>query len=153
MLDINDFNAKQIVVSFCNDGEKIGVNNDNIVIKDKDGNVKCQATCYRIFTVFIVGQTSITTALIDRAKKFNFSIVLFTTTFRILEVIGFRRDANTLLHRKQNAYNDLLLAKYITVNKIHNQKNLLKEIRGEKRSRQILHKNALGISGKNIPSR
>lgn len=129
MLDINDFRAKQLIVCFCNDGEKISVNNDNIVVKDKDAEIKCQATCYRIFSVFIVGQTSITTALIDRAKKFNFSIVLFTTTFRILEVIGFRRDANTLLHRKQYEYQGLDLAKYVVINKINNQRSLLNGIR------------------------
>ncbi len=131
MLEITDFIEKQIILVYARDGDKISVLNDNILIKDLEGKIKCHATCYRLFAIFIIGQTTLTTALIDRAKKFGFEIILFTSTFRIYEVIGFRRDANMLLHRKQYEYNSMEIAKHLTKNKIINQASLLRKIRGK----------------------
>jgi CRISPR-associated protein Cas1 len=129
MLDVNDFEMKQIIVAFFNNGDTVCFRNDNLLIKGKDGTIKCQATCYRLFAVFIVGHTSLTTVLIERAKKFGFIIVLFTASFRIYEVIGFRRDANILLHKKQYEYQSLAIAKQITMNKINNQRAVLMQNR------------------------
>lgn len=125
MLEISDFKAKQIIVSFCNDGDKIKIQNDNVLIIDKDGEIKCQCTCYRLFSIFVVGNTTLTSVLIERAKKFGFTIVLFTSSFRVYEVIGFRRDANILLHRKQYEYDSLDIAKHLIRNKISNQLTIL----------------------------
>lgn len=121
MLEVSDFLAKQIVVAFCVDGDKIKIQNDNVLIITADGEVKCQVTCYRLFSIFIIGSTTLTTVLIERAKKFGFTIVLFSPSFRVNEVIGFRREANTILHKKQYDYQGLDIAKYIVSNKIENQ--------------------------------
>lgn len=129
MLDINDFGMKQVIVVFFNEGDCISFRNDNIIVKNKEGEVKCQATCYRLFAIFAVGHTTITTGIIEKAKKFGFVIVFFTATFRIYEVIGFKRDANILLHKKQYEYNSLALAKHITKNKIINQHAVLMRMR------------------------
>jgi len=131
MLDIKDFDAKQIIIALCSYGEKIQIQNDNIVIRDSEGKIKCQATCYRLFSIFVIGQTSITTALIDRSKKFGFSIVFFTMSFKVYEVIGFKRDSNTLLRMKQYSYDSLNIAKHIIINKIDNQKNLISLFRNK----------------------
>lgn len=60
-MTINDFSKKQILFAFLNLGEKLSFKNDNIIIKDKNGKVKHQSTCYRLFAVFIVGHITITT--------------------------------------------------------------------------------------------
>ncbi len=125
MLEISDFKAKQIIVAFSSDGDKIKIQNDNVLIIDKDGEIKCQCTCYRLFSIFIIGNTTLTSVLIERAKKFGFTIVLFTASFRVYEVIGFRRDANFLLHRRQYEYDSLDIAKHLIKNKIANQKAIL----------------------------
>lgn len=129
MLDVKDFEMKQIIIAFFNNGDSLCFRNDNIIIKDKEGKIKCQATCYRLFAVFVVGHTTITTALIERARKFGFVLVLFTASFRIYEVIGFKREANILLHKKQYEYNSLDIAKHLTMNKINNQKAVLMRVR------------------------
>ena len=82
MLDRPDFVKKQIIVMFANRGEKISFRNDNVIISDKDGKVKYQITCYLIFILFVVGDTSITTGIIRRAKKFDFVICLMTQSFK-----------------------------------------------------------------------
>ena len=125
MLEISDFLAKQIIVAFCNEGDKIKIQNDNGLIIDKNGEIRCQSTCYRLFSIFVIGNTTLTSVLIERSKKFGFTIVLFKSSFRIYEVIGFRRDANFLLHRKQYGYESLDIAKHLIQNKIRNQRAVL----------------------------
>ena len=60
MLNANDFGKKQIIFLFTNAGEKLSFSNDNIVVKDRDGKVKHQSTCYRLFMVCVIGNISIT---------------------------------------------------------------------------------------------
>ncbi len=116
---------------FTNQGEKLSFSNDNVVVKDKEGKIKHQSTCYRLFMVCVVGNVSITSGLIQRSKKFGFSICLMTTTFRVYDVIGARMEGNTLLHRRQYEYDGNDIGCYIEKNKIKNQANTLRIIRAK----------------------
>lgn len=131
MLSANDFKRKQIIFLLTNVGEKLSFSNDNIVIKDKDGKIKYQSTCYRLFMVCVVGNISITSGLIMRSKKFGFSICLMTTTFKVYEIIGARMEGNTLLRRHQYEYTENDIGRKIEQNKIFNQKNALQKIRSK----------------------
>ena len=101
MFTAPDFSKKQIVFVLFNEGEKLAFSNDNLVVKDSFGKVKFQCTCYRLFIIFAVGHTSITSALIQKAQKFGFYIALMTPGFRLYSIIGAQKDGNTLLHKKQ----------------------------------------------------
>lgn len=81
--------------------------------------------------VCVVGNVSITSGLIQRSKKFGFSICLMTTTFRVYDVIGARMEGNTLLHRRQYEYDGNDIGCYIEKNKIKNQANTLRIIRAK----------------------
>ena len=131
MLSANDFKRKQIIFLLTNTGEKLSFSNDNIVVKDKDGKIKYQSTCYRLFMVCVVGNISITSGLIMRSKKFGFSICLMTTTFKVYEIIGARMEGNTLLRRHQYEYTENDIGRKIEQNKIFNQKNALQKIRSK----------------------
>ena len=63
MLNANDFSKKQIIFLIPKDGDKLTFSNDNIVVKDKNGKIKYQSTCYRLFMLCIVGNVSITSGL------------------------------------------------------------------------------------------
>ena len=95
MLNANDFKKKQIVFLFTNEGDKLSFLNDNIIVKNKEGGIKYQSTCYRLFMICVVGNISITSGLIQRSKKFGFSICLMTTTFKVYEKLGARMEGNT----------------------------------------------------------
>ena len=99
------------------------------VIKNKDGTIKYQMTCYRIFAVFIIGEISITSGLIRRARKFEFVLCLMTSSFRVYSIIGNRMEGNTMLHHKQYEYDGDDLARFIVLNKIKNQKKVLGNLR------------------------
>lgn len=131
MLTAPDFSKKQIVFVMFNEGEKMALSNSNLVVKSADGKVKLQITCYRLFLVFAVGHCSITSALIQEAKKFGFFIALMTPGFRTYALIGAEKEGNSLLHKKQYSYDSLELAKHITSNKITNQIAELRMVRSK----------------------
>lgn len=129
MFTAPDFSKKQIVFVLFNEGEKMCFSNDNLVVKDSNGKIKFQCTCYRIFIVFAVGHTSLTTAVIQKAQKFGFFIALLTSGFKLYSVIGAIKEGNTLLKRKQYEYNGLDIAKRLIENKITNQMYELQSVR------------------------
>lgn len=131
MLNANDFKKKQIIFLFTNEGDKLSFLNDNIIVKNKEGGIKYQSTCYRLFMICVVGNISITSGLIQRSKKFGFSICLMTTTFKMYEILGARMEGNTLLRKHQYEYEENDIGRKIEQNKIKNQSQILKNIRGK----------------------
>ena len=129
MITAPDFNKKQIVFVLFNEGEKMALSNSNLIVKDSDGKIKFQISCYRLFLVFAVGHCSVTSALIQDAKKFGFFIALMTPGFRLYQILGAEKEGNTLLRKKQYEYKSLDIAKHITENKINNQLYELKSVR------------------------
>lgn len=137
MLSANDFSKKQIVFVFCNEGEKLNILNDNLVIKTKEGKVKYQISCYRLFVVYVVGTTSISTVFIQKAKKFGFAIALYNYGLRPYQLFGLKNEGNTLLRQKQYQYQSLDLARYLVKNKIANQRALLMKKRNKDKDYKI----------------
>ena len=134
--EFHGFCKKQIVFVFFNQGEKLSFSNDNFVVRTAEGKIKFQCTCYRLFLVFAIGHGSITSGLIQRSRKFGFSIVMMTQSMRPYQVIGFNLEGNTVLRKAQYDYSGLDLAKHITKNKILNQSLALQKLR-VKNDRQI----------------
>ena len=129
MLSANDFKKKQVIFLMTNIGDKLSFSNDNVIVKDKEGKIKFQSTCYRLFMLCVVGNISITSGLIQRSKKFGFSICLMSTTFKVYDVIGARMEGNTLLRKHQYQYDSNDIGRLIEQNKIKNQAQVLKNIR------------------------
>lgn len=122
MITAPDFQKKQIVVVFFNDGEKMSILNDNLIVKDKNGKVKLQCTCYRLFLVFAIGSFSITSVVVQRAKKFGFFIACMTSGFRLYDVIGAYKEGNILLKSRQYKYKGNDIGLHIIKNKVLNQR-------------------------------
>lgn len=137
MITAPDFNKKQIVFVFFNEGEKLSFKNDNLIVSDAQGKTKLQCTCYRLFLVYAVGSFTITSGLVQRAEKFGFSIALFTSGFRLYGMIGSKKDGNTMLREKQYTCEDIGIAKHIIKNKIACQYGMLKGVR--RKSEELKH--------------
>lgn len=129
MIDKTDFVKKQIVFYFPSQGDKMTFQNDNLVIKDKDKKTKFQATCYRIFLVFVIGDTTITTGILSRAKRFGFSLCLMNRNMKMYQFIGARMEGNTVLRKRQYEYQEMEIGRYITLNKVMNQRAALANFR------------------------
>lgn len=129
MMSTRDFEYKQIAFVFTSKGEKISFKNDNLVVSDCEGNIKHQSTCYRLFLLFICGDSCITSGLLDRASKFGFNIVLMSPNLRITKIIPTKAEGNVLLRKRQYSYDKNDIAAYVISNKIHNQNIQLKKRR------------------------
>ena len=129
MMSTRDFEYKQIAFVFTTDGEKISFKNDNLIVTDKDGKVKHQSTCYRLFALFICGDFCLTSGVLERSKKFGFTIVFMTPNLRITSIMPAKAEGNVLLRKKQYAYDKTEIASHVIANKIHNQTFLLKKRR------------------------
>ncbi|MGN1280549.1 MAG: type V CRISPR-associated endonuclease Cas1 [Succinivibrio sp.] len=129
MMTLPEFEKKQIIFVFLSQGEKISFNNDNLVVKDKDGVIKLQTTCFRIFMLCVIGSFTLTSGIIQRSHKFGFPIFLMTASMRVYDKLGSKMEGNVILRRKQYCYQSLDLAKFIIKNKLCSQLALLKTIR------------------------
>ena len=135
MLSSPDFKEKQIILALLSHGDKLSFKNDNIIVTDKDKNIKHQSSCYRIFSLFVVGHLTVTTGLLQRAKRFGFSIVFMNHSLKPYAFWNASAEGNVLLRRKQYAYSSQDIAKKLVHNKIFNQIKILQKIR--KREDQI----------------
>lgn len=131
MMSTKDFEHKQVIFAMLNEGEKISFKNDNIVIRREDNSIKLQSTCYRLFVLFIAGHFSLTSGLMERARKFSFTIVFLNYYMRPYAVLPAKAEGNVILRRTQYYYDDFDVGAYIISNKIHNQNFLLKKIRNK----------------------
>ena len=129
MLSFPDFKEKKIVILFPRDGEKCSFKNDNLIVKDGDDKIILQTTCYSILALWIVGDTTITTGLLGRSKKFAFPVYLLSYNYRLIGFWNAGVEGNVLLRKIQYEYTDLGIARRIVQNKIHNQIEVLKSIR------------------------
>lgn len=130
-MSTKDFEHKQVIFAMLNEGEKISFKNDNIVIRREDDSIKLQSTCYRLFVLFIAGHFSLTSGLMERARKFSFTIVFLNYYMRPYAVLPAKAEGNVILRRTQYYYDDFDIGAYIISNKIHNQSHLLKKIRNK----------------------
>ncbi len=122
---------KQILCVFTSRGEKLSFKNDNIIVQDEDKKIKYQSTCYRLFTLFIIGHTTLTSGLIQRAKKFQFSIILMGHNLKPYATLNSPTEGNVILRAKQYNYNQTTIAQHIVKNKLQTQKQTLKRIRSK----------------------
>lgn len=131
MMSTRDFEHKQIIFAMLNEGEKISFKNDNLVIRREDNSIKLQSTCYRLFVLFIAGHFSLTSGLMEKARKFSFTIVFLNYYMRPYAILPAKAEGNVILRRTQYYYEDFDIGAYIISNKIHNQNFLLKKIRNK----------------------
>jgi CRISPR-associated protein Cas1 len=130
MLSAPDFKHKQIIFAMLSHGEKLSFKNDNIIISNENG-IRYQSTCYKLFAVFVVGHITITTGLLQRAKKFGFSIVLMTHGLSPYGQWFAKAEGNVVLRKKQYNYQRFDIAQHIVANKIASQLAMLRRRRNK----------------------
>lgn len=130
MLTLPDFKQKQILFIQTNSNfkNKIRFYNENIVFL-KNNEVINKISCHRVFSVFVIGNLSITTELIRQSKNFGISLFFLKPNFNLYAHINSVAEGNYLLRMKQYSLNEseeLNISKKILLNKIKNQLIILK---------------------------
>ncbi len=131
MLSAPDFEQKKIIVALLSHGQSVSFKNDNVIVKNEDGEIIHQSSCYRLFSLFIVGHITVTSGLLQRAKRFGFSIVLMTHGLSPYGSWLTTADGNVILRRKQYEYEKLDIARHLVKNKIDQQIQSLQLRRGK----------------------
>lgn len=130
MLQLPDFEEKQIVIVRAERGEKlpeIHFKNDNVALS-RDGKVLNQVSCHKVFALFIIGDATITTTLIRKALSYGISLFLMKQNLDTYATIGAMAEGNYALRYKQyELSNPLPFAKNLIKNKFSNQLTLLWE--------------------------
>lgn len=131
MLSLPEFKQKQIL--FINTLELEGksglkIQNDNLIYT-KDDKIINKISCYKLFTVFIIGDFTFTSRLVQKAQKLGFSLFFLKRNFELYGSLNSIAQGNYLLRQKQYALSpdrELEIAKLLIANKISNHINLLK---------------------------
>lgn len=131
MLTYPDYVEKSIVICNTNQKQRLSFLNDNIIIKDDDDKIILQNSCYRIFSLWIIGSITITSGVLERSKKFAFSIYMFNYSFKCYGVWASVTEGNYLLREKQYFFTNIIVAQFLIENKIRNQIIQLKSIRSK----------------------
>lgn len=147
------FMFNKTLIIFPMNGDKMAFQNDNLIIKDKDGKIKFQYSCYKIILIYIVGGMTITTALLEKSKKIGISIAFLTTSFKIYHTINYKTEGNFILREKQ--YNCTIsndIANKIVFNKITNQIATLEKLRNKENRTNInfMKENILKLNDSNL---
>lgn len=130
MISLPDFKEKQILFVQISWGEKgfLRFGNENIVFY-KDGKIENQISCHKVFAVFIIGDTAITSNLIKESRKYGISLFLMRHNFEVYADITASAEGNYFLRARQYKLSSLQereIAKRIVKNKINNQFILLR---------------------------
>lgn len=129
MLSLPDFKEKQVVFIESENQKKIAFRNDNLIIME-EGKITYQISCHKIFCIYIIGEISITSVLLQKAVYYGICIILLRRNFSVYAVIGAETEGNYILRQKQYSWTDpLQLSIHIVANKITNQAALLMEKR------------------------
>ncbi|HAZ16829.1 MAG TPA: hypothetical protein DCY49_02930 [Candidatus Jacksonbacteria bacterium] len=129
MMSLPDFKEKQLLFVPANQVKdcKIQFWNDNIRLLS-EGKAINQVSIHKIFAIFIIGETSITTKLIRDCMEHGISLFLLKSNFEVYATIGALAEGNYVLREKQyNLKGELDIAKGIVKNKVYSQfQNLYK---------------------------
>lgn len=128
MLSLPDFEEKQIIFIESFDTKNINFQNENLVIKE-DWKIKNKVSMYKIFAIFLIWETTITSVLIRKFQEFWITLVLMKKNFLPYLVIWNETEWNFVLRKKQyekSEENMLEIAKNIIKIKTKNQLELLK---------------------------
>lgn len=125
MLSLPDYREKQIVICFATEGQKMSFKNDNLIVCDKEETTILQATCHKIFSVWVVGSTTLTSGILERSKKFGFSIYLMSYSHKLYGLWSSATDGNFLLRKKQYDYTGIGIAAYLVHSKTESEYLLL----------------------------
>lgn len=139
MMQLPDFEEKQILFIESFDSKNISFENDNLVIKEWKV-IKNKVSLHKIFTIFLIWETTITSVFIRKIQDFWITLIMLKKNFLPYLVIWNETEGNFLLRKKQYEKTDeemLYIAKQLILIKTKNQLELLKQLRNKENKTKI----------------
>ncbi len=135
MFTHKDIESRTIFIINCIGHAKgMRVSNGELLLEgetDKNKKVLTKFPFQKILALFVIGHLTVTTPIIEKCKKYNVALVVMKPNLRPIFYWSDAAEANYLLRKRQHTFSkeDLSIAKFIVVNKIHNQMAALKKTR------------------------
>ncbi len=137
MFTNKDISHRTIYIINCIEKRTLRVSNGELLLHDNQADKTLTKLPFqKILALFVVGHISITTALIDKCKKFNVALVVMKLNLRPIFFWSNTSEGNYLLRQKQHQMlkNDISIARVLVSNKVQNQYKLLCKIRQKSES-------------------
>jgi len=133
MLSRPDFLEKQILFVQAQDivKNKLQFHNQNIRLLHDEKPAQ-QLSCSKIFAIFVIGDFSITTKLIQQCQQYGISLFLLKKNLSLYATFNAQAFGNYVLREKQydmSKEQALSYSKKLVINKIKNQYQLLKSVK------------------------
>lgn len=134
MFTSKDVQFRSIFVINCIEKRKMRVQNGELLLEEeKEGVTKTltKMPFQKILALFVVGNISITTPLLDKCKRYNVALIVVKPNLRPVFYWSNAAEANYLLRQKQYRLSkeDISIAKILVGNKIKNQFTILQKTR------------------------
>lgn len=129
MLSFPDFKEKRILFIHAEYGceNLLKLTNDNIRFI-RNGEAIDQMSCHIVFAVFIVGDISITTALLKKLSSYGISVFFLNHNLAVKAAVMAEAEGNYLLRQKQyTSIIEFTVARNIVASKIDSQESVLKK--------------------------
>ncbi|MDR1284571.1 MAG: type V CRISPR-associated endonuclease Cas1 [Campylobacteraceae bacterium] len=132
MFTHKDIEYRSIFVINCINNKSLRVANGELLLENiEEKKTLTKLPFQKILALFIIGNVTITTPLIDKCTKYGISLVVMKQNLRPVFFFSITAEANFLLRKKQYEYNkeNLQIPKELVANKITNQLVLLEKTR------------------------
>ena len=136
MFTHKDIQYRTIFVINCIKGRNLRVRNGELLLEEEmEENDKTKTLTklpfQKILALFVVGNITITTPLIEKCHKYGVALVVVNSSFRPVFFWANSAEANYILHQRQYSLpkEDISIAKIIVRNKIMNQIAALRNTR------------------------
>ena len=144
MFTSKDIAFRTIMIVDCIEGRSLHVRNGELLLSnDEDNKTLTKLPFQKILALFVIGDVSITTPLIDKCKRYNIALSVVRPNLRPVYYWAESAEGNFLLRQKQFAFekDDITIAKALVNNKITNQLQLLLNTR----KKDVLTLNAISV--------
>lgn len=129
MLTLPDFKEKRILSVHAQYGSDnlLQLTNDNIRFIKNDEAVN-QVSCHLVFAVFVIGDISVTTALLKKLTAQGISVFFLNHNLAVKAAVMAEAEGNYLLRQRQYTYgNEFDIAAKVVENKLFAQEAVLKK--------------------------
>lgn len=132
MFTNKDIQFRSIFVINCREHQKtLRVLNGELYLVNDDNKALTKIPFQKILALFIIGNTTLSSPLIEKCRRYNVAISLMKPSLRQIAFIAEPAEANYLVRLKQYSLSpdDVSVARWIVKNKIINQRELLRRSR------------------------
>lgn len=135
MFTHKDISTRTIFVVNCVEHDRsLRVSSGELMLEQLEVDKKKTLTKFpfqKLLALFIIGNITITTPLLEKCKKHGVAVVVMKTNLRPVFYWANSAEANYLLRKRQYEYdsNDLTVAKALIYNKVINQRAALRKTR------------------------